>query len=34
MYEPPPFGYARTVCRYDTITMISTVAMTTAMGMR
>src|ERR671919_482799 len=26
MYEPPPAGYARTVCRYEMITIASTLA--------
>ena len=33
MYEPPPFGYANTVCRYDVTTIASRMQTTIAIGM-
>src|SRR5262245_16983043 len=32
MYAPPPFGYARTVCRYDAITITISVEIAIAIG--
>jgi len=33
MYAPPPFGYARTVCRYDETTIAMSAAIASAIGM-
>ena len=32
MYEPPPLGYANTVCRYDVTTIASRITTTIAIG--